>query len=727
MGGAGKWVLAVVATALCAASTAAYAEIEIRQIVQFVPPENARGPWGVDVDRSEQMVYVAGLESPYKLAVIDATTDRIVNNIQLSGLYPHAVAVFETAGRVYVTNTGTCDISVVDALMQTEIATIPVGDSPVAVCVNPSTALIYVANKYDGDVTVIDALTSTPVDTIEVGAYPYDICTNPVTNRIYVANLSDWTVSVIDGLTSQVIDTIPVGAYPAGICVNDVTNIIYVSERDDNSVAVIDGLTNRVVCRVPVGTSPRKLCADPDRNLVFVVNNGTRNIYMIDGLMATVIDSVKVGRSPVGGIAADATSDRIYVTNYESDDVSVVDGDSLKVAATVRLGWFPYETAVDGQTGKWFVTNRFGNNVACRERHSSDPVWNAAVDYSPGPVCVCSYDSPVTVDRLYVTLPDLNRVVSVEVATGSAIDTVRVDDTPQGVCFNAATDRLYVVNNGSNNVSVIAGSTGDLIDTVPLAYAPLDVGVNEVTNIVYVTTWMGMLYKVDGFTGVVLDSVELHGFCEPNHVAVNDITNKVYVGALNCNAVWIVDGSSLLTERSLLLYTVPDGIAVNRQIGHTYVCVGESLVVIEPDHAVGETVGIGMQTGGCSVDEDNALIYVGCPDAGSVVILFDHDIASIASSTGHSQLVLQEGFPNPFTAAIYIRFSVPARSRARLRIYDVRGTLVQTLFDGTGHTGSDTVCWDGKDRNGRAVAPGVYLIALDSAGGGITRRVCRLR
>src|SRR6266568_4061391 len=70
-------------------------------------------------------------------------------------------------------------------------ATVPVGTTPYAVAVNPVSNKIYVANSGSNNVTVIDGVTNTTTTVPMVGlleGFPEAVAVNPVTNKIYVAN-----------------------------------------------------------------------------------------------------------------------------------------------------------------------------------------------------------------------------------------------------------------------------------------------------------------------------------------------------------------------------------------------------------------------------------------------------------------------------------------------------------------------------------------------------------
>ncbi|MFH1219385.1 MAG: YncE family protein [Candidatus Eisenbacteria bacterium] len=752
-------------------SGACFGQVQIRDVLPFVGPDNARSPWGVDVDEARNLAYVTGYETPYRLAVIDGATHEIVNNIALSGIFPRGLCFYPALDRIYVANSGSSTVSVVDAEVQTETATIPVGNAAMDICINTSTGLLYVVNEADGTVSVLDASTNSPVDTIMVGSLPYDICANSATNRIYAANRGDRTVSVIDGAMGQVIATIPVGDGPSGICVNQASNLIYVAERHENAVSVIDGVSNQLIHTIPVGRAPYKVCADSVRNLVYVVNTEDENIFVIDGASDAVMDTVRVGHYPLGGIAVNSTANKIYVPNSESQDVSVIDGVAREVVATVRVAWFPHETSVDPSSGKWFVTNSSGNDVACLESGIPGHLWDAGIGYSPGASAFCNWLDGVTVDRLYVACIDSvlagDKVMVLDGHSGNALDTIPVGNTPQGLSVNHLADRLYVANNGDSNLYVLRASTGDLLATVSFPEKPMDVEVNTVTNIVYVPTWFGMLYAIEGWTNTVIDSIMLHGFCEPNHIAVNEVSNKIYVTSLNCTVVWVVDGEDLVVEATLPTTSFPDKVAVNELLGKAYVCTGKYLTVIAPDNTISQEVWLLKMTGsGCSVREDSSLVYVGCPWDGEVIVLWDEDIACVGGPVGGIDSVtpvLCSIAPNPCCGRADVSFSIAAWSEARLEIHDITGSRVRILFEGQGTawlggsggvrpdagaagTGVDgtvsgvvttgvagarmvsgTVSWDGTNSLGSQVAPGIYFVRLESGETTLTRKICKLR
>jgi len=93
------------------------------------------------------------------------------------------------------------------------------------------------------------------------------------------------------------------------------------------------------------------------------------------------------------------------------------------------------------------------------------------------------------------------------------------------------------------------------------------------------------------------------------------------------------------------------------------------------------------------------------------------------------RLTLSQNYPNPFNPVTTIEFGVPAgvRGRAELRIYNVKGELVKTLFEGDVEPGLHTYRWDGTNLNGRKVTSGIYFYRLVCGDARMTKKMVLLR
>ncbi|HBW34992.1 YncE family protein [Desulfosporosinus sp. BICA1-9] len=154
---------------------------------------------------------------------------------------------------------------------------------------------IYVLNSSSNNISVIDGKANTFIGNVIVGSGPFGVGVNPITNRIYVVNFGSNNVSVIDGNSNTVITTITVGTNPVGVGVNPETNRIYVTNWSGHNVSVIDGFTHVVIATISVGASPEGVNVNPSSNRIYITNHGSKTVSVINGSTNAVIATVDVG------------------------------------------------------------------------------------------------------------------------------------------------------------------------------------------------------------------------------------------------------------------------------------------------------------------------------------------------------------------------------------------------------------------------------------------------
>ncbi|HET9328483.1 MAG TPA: S8 family serine peptidase [Candidatus Eisenbacteria bacterium] len=78
-------------------------------------------------------------------------------------------------------------------------------------------------------------------------------------------------------------------------------------------------------------------------------------------------------------------------------------------------------------------------------------------------------------------------------------------------------------------------------------------------------------------------------------------------------------------------------------------------------------------------------------------------------------LQLEDAWPNPFTSATTMAFTLSRAAPVRLAIHDPTGRRVRLLVNATLPSGRHAIRWDGLDGGGRSLPSGVYFVTLESA------------
>jgi YVTN family beta-propeller protein len=280
---------------------------------------------------------------------------------------PTSVAVNPRTNRIYVANSGSLNVTVVDGTTKEVVATVPVATRPHSIAVNQRSSRIYVTTA-ESSIIVINGDSNEVVGSIPLSTRPIGLAIDHRTDRVIVAT-SEPVVAVVDGPSSRVIATIPLAARPWSVAVIPETNRIYVTSQEAGTLAVVHGASYGVLATVPVGGRPCGVAANPRSRRVYVTNQDTGSVTVLDADANTVVATVPVAAKPCG-VAVNSQSSRVYMTDQEAGRVVVFDGignQALRAVDTARPVRapepLPYGIDVDPQTDGVYVVDRGANRL----------------------------------------------------------------------------------------------------------------------------------------------------------------------------------------------------------------------------------------------------------------------------------------------------------------------------------------------------------------------------
>lgn len=223
--------------------------------------------------------------------------------------------------------------------------------------------------------------------------------------------------------------------------------------------------------------------------------------------------------------------------------------------------------------------------------------------------------------RLYVSTGtsegQIGRVAVVDTLTDTVLNTVEVNDGPQGVAVDAFTNRLYVVNVRSETVSVIDTQTNAIVETITgFGYRPRLVAVNPETDRIYVTNHGNgagtTLSVINGSMNDIVDNITVGA--GPHGVAVNPTTNRIYTANDSSGTVSVIDGATDTVIATVPVGSTPRNVAVDIFRNRVYIANEQSNTVSVIDGAsnqVIDTIPVGSLPRGLSVDPTSNQIYLG--------------------------------------------------------------------------------------------------------------------
>jgi DNA-binding beta-propeller fold protein YncE len=307
-----------------------------------------------------------------------------------------------THGMVTVLSASTCNRLRASGCVSTT-PSVPVGDGPVAIAVDQVTDTIYVVNSGSSTVSVINGATCNARNTsgcsrqppaVTVGNGPVDVAVNQETDTVYVANWGNGTgttVSVINGRScnGQVTSgcgrpraAVTIGTGPAGVAVDQSTDTVYagtVTADGAESVSVINGATCNGATTSGCRRRPPSVLAGTgsvNYNVAFALDQATHTLYVANwaGNTLSMIDTAtcsgavtsgcaqapptaRVGRGP-DGLALDLATHTVYVADVTDNTISVVDAATCNATVRSGCGTAPFRSIRTGRSPRWVTVDQ---------------------------------------------------------------------------------------------------------------------------------------------------------------------------------------------------------------------------------------------------------------------------------------------------------------------------------------------------------------------------------
>ena len=342
-----RWSTIFQATALCCLMLAGAACSA--QVGSGAPRGRLITSMGVKVNPSTHKAYA--VDEPNGSVVVMNSSSGTIRTVKV-GANPIALAIDRAANKIYVANTGSGNISVIDGASDAVVATIPGAAHPYAIANNEATGTVYVTNTYSNAVTVIDVRTDT-AHPLNVGSAD-GIAIDYRTNTIFLTTYEDPEIRIVDAATGAV-RKVKVGPHIWGMIFDEASGTLYLGHTGTAEIVSLNEKT-LAVHTIPVGHVPCALALNPQSQRLYAVNYGDQTVSVIDLRTQRAIATLPVGEHPQA-VAVDPGRNVVYVANVHGNNVTAIDGNNNRVIRTFAAGQNPYAVTVDVQTGQVFTAN----------------------------------------------------------------------------------------------------------------------------------------------------------------------------------------------------------------------------------------------------------------------------------------------------------------------------------------------------------------------------------
>jgi len=393
-------------------------------------------------------------------------------------LSPHFHPLAVTAGRIYVVNTPSDTVDVIDSTNREVVGRIPVGIEPVSLALRPDGSELWVSNHVSDSVSVIDLRDDSPtrhqvIATIqqfdpETRATRFD---EPVgiafagDHKAYVALSSENAIAVVDVASRQVTARLSIPAQdPRAIVVRN--GRLYVLPFESNNQTQLSGGTGKLDGELTTFDAFQHSIANNNvlslGAVVDIVKHPQvpdRDLFVFDTATDTLLQTHEHLGTLLYGIAVDS-HDSIYIA--QTDARNHINGKSGTARhGLAELGNRPFlnqVTCVDQAGTRFIELDSVRDNLPIADLAVATP---SAVELTPDE------------STLLVAASGSDLLVTVDPRSQTVLGRVRVGAVPEGIAVEPGPlPRAWVLNAADNSVSLV--DLGDvhqprLVQTVALA------------------------------------------------------------------------------------------------------------------------------------------------------------------------------------------------------------------------------------------------------------------
>lgn len=265
---------------------------------------------------------------------------------------------------VYIANSQSNNVSVIDQATNTVTATIAVGTNPYGAGVTKDNTRVYVPNFSSDSVSVIDVATNTVAVTLA------NLCTNPSFaqsspngSEMWISCFNGAKVVIVDIATNTVLGQVTGQSRPMGITFSAAGTRAYVVSNSGSSLRVIDTVTRTQIAQITgVGTNPIDAQIEPDGSHAWITANGNAQVRAMNLANSQWEDGFNTGAGPVS-LTFNPGGTRVWTTNISAGTVTMFNRQNNSTS-TIDVGGGPSGIDRNADGSRLYVANESGGYVS---------------------------------------------------------------------------------------------------------------------------------------------------------------------------------------------------------------------------------------------------------------------------------------------------------------------------------------------------------------------------
>ena len=253
---------------------------------------------------------------------------------------------------------------------------------------------------------------------------------------------------------------------------------------------------------------------------------------------------------------------RIYVSNYTSKSISIINYEKLEVEKEVFLddNIYPHHFCVNPNDKLFYIPSSFNGILYILDIDQHKIVDSVSIGGNLSQIALCN-------NEIFISNEDSNSIYIVDKDSLLPIGVICVENMPHGFAFDKSANRLFVPCNKSIlSIDVINKVVENKIG---LNFKPWHIKIDEENNLIYASTLDGkiiVLDKIDLNVKKVIDKLRF-----PVEICINNNKKEIYVSDLLDKSIKVIDCETYNIKHDIKIDGNPQGLEISKDKNYIFV------------------------------------------------------------------------------------------------------------------------------------------------------------
>ncbi len=253
---------------------------------------------------------------------------------------------------------------------------------------------------------------------------------------------------------------------------------------------------------------------------------------------------------------------KVYVSNYLSNSISILDYETLEVEREIVLeeNIYPHNFCIDKEKNLMYIPSSVSGNLYILDLNTYSIVDSLSIGGNISNIILNN-------GELFLVNEDSNSIYIIDVDNLKPVGVVSVDEMPHGLDIDNTDNKLYIPC--TESIICIDTVSKEIYNKIHTGFKSWHLKVNSYKDELYATTIEGRVLILEEKNMKIKNIIE--NFLLPIDIVISNINKKIYIADMGYKSIIILDLDSKEILNTIEVDGYPQGLSICKNDGYLFV------------------------------------------------------------------------------------------------------------------------------------------------------------